>query len=180
MSKNCDEVIKINIDERLTKLKSLLNLWKQRNLTLKGKITILRCQALPLILFAGTFLYMSEKTIDDIETIVYDFVWPKGKHHVKKITLIETIPNGGLKMPDVYSMLKAIKLTSIGRLLSTTSGCTWTAKHILKSDNLLIFFKHKNSTIFLHTMPEYYKQLLNMWYSVHNTEPLTVKDIMNE
>ena len=180
LTKNNEEVIKINIDERLTKLKSLLNMWKQRNLTLKGKITVLRSQALPLILFAGTFLYMSEKTIEEVEKILYDFVWPKGKHHVKKQTLIENIQNGGLKMPDVHSIIKANKLTSIRRMLVTKSSCSLTAKHILKTDNLSTFFKYKNSTIFLHYLPEYYKQLLNMWYSVYNTEPISCKDIMNE
>ena len=180
LSKNTDEIIKINMDERITKLKSLLNMWKQRNLTLKGKITILRSQALPLMLFAGTFLYMSDKIIEEVETILYSFVWPKGKHHVKKMTLIESIPNGGLKMPDFNSMLKAIKLTSVRRLISSKCSCSLTAKHILKTDNLFSFFKCKNKTVFLHTMPQYYKQLLDMWYSVYNNVPTSVNDVMNE
>ena len=40
---------------------------------------------------------MSEKTIEEVEKILYDYVWPKGKHNVKKQTLIENIQNGGLK-----------------------------------------------------------------------------------
>ena len=62
----------------------------------------------------------------------------------------------------------------------TKSSCSLTAKHILKTDTLSTFFKYKNSTIFLHYLPEYNKQLLNMWYSVYNTEPISCKDIMNE
>ena len=180
LSKNTEEIIKINIDERITKLKSLLNMWKQRNLTLKGKITVLRSQALPLVLFAGTFLYMSDIIIEEVEQILYSFVWPKGKHHVKKMTLIESIPNGGLKMPDLYSMLKAIKLTSIRRLITSTSSCSVTAKHILKTDNLATFFKCKNNTVFLPKMPQYYKQLLDMWYSVYNNVPTSINEVMNE
>ena len=113
------------------------------------------------MLFADTFLFISDKIIEAVETILYSFVWPKGKHHVKKMTLIESIPNGGFKMPDFSSMLKAIKLTSMRRLISSNCSCFSTAKHIIKTDNLFFFFKCKNKTVFLHTMPQYYKQLLD-------------------
>ena len=45
-----------------------------------------------------------------INDLFFGFVWPSGKHHVKKSVLIQEIESGGLKMPDVASMLKAVKL----------------------------------------------------------------------
>ena len=42
LSKDADEVLKLNFEERIDKLNILLNAWKQRNLTIKGKITILK------------------------------------------------------------------------------------------------------------------------------------------
>jgi hypothetical protein len=38
----------------------------------------------------------------------FKFIWPSGKHHVKKRVLIQQIEAGGLKMPDVAAMIKAL------------------------------------------------------------------------
>ena len=178
--KNMEEIIKINLEERKIKLMNLLNMWGQRNLSIKGKITILRSQAMPIILFTSNFLYVPPDIISDIENIVYKFIWPNGKHHVKKSTLIEDISRGGLKMPDIYSMIKANKLTWVKRIILNNNNCSKTAQFILKTDNLSVFLNYKNNTRFLPTIPKYYMQLLDMWYSIHNTTPETPNDVLNE
>ena len=58
LSKDADEVLNLNFEERIDKLNILLNAWKQRNLTIKGKITILKSKALPLITYSYTLSYM--------------------------------------------------------------------------------------------------------------------------
>lgn len=178
--KNPNELINININERFHKFKILLNMWKSRNLSLKGKITILSSQALPLLLFATTFLFISNERIAEIEGIMYNFIWPKGKHHVKKRTLIEDIKNGGLNMPDLDSKIKAMKFLCIKRLLVYQNSCTATAKHFLKTNNLERFFSYKQHTDTFQNLPPYYKQLLEIWSSVHNSKPNTAREIKSE
>ena len=46
-------MLKINFDERIEKLNTLLNIWSQRNLTIKGRITILKAKALPLVTYVS-------------------------------------------------------------------------------------------------------------------------------
>ena len=85
ISKNFEEMIKTKFEERTSKLKNLLNIWAQRNLTIKGKITILKAKALPLITitYISTFIYVPKHIIKSIDKILYDFIW-KNKHNVKK------------------------------------------------------------------------------------------------
>ena len=116
LCKDIDELININLDDRITKLQNLHNLWKQRNLTIKSNITILRSQALPIFLFISNYLYVPDDIVKKLK-ILYNCKWPNGNHHVKKLTLIEDIKKGGLKMPDIASMIKAIKLTWIKILI---------------------------------------------------------------
>ena len=80
-----------------------------RNLSIKGKITLLRSQAMPIFLYLASFLYVPCEFIKKVNELFFDFIWPKGKHHVKKKVLIQCIESGGLKMPDVESMVKSIK-----------------------------------------------------------------------
>lgn len=178
--KDLDKVIDINIDERLSKFKTLLNMWKQRILTLKGKITILNTQALPLLLYAAAFLYMSKERILEIERIMFNFIWPNGKHHIKKLTLIEEIANGGLKMPDIESKIYSMKFMSVKRMIVNNDNCYATTKHIIKNMNLNTFFAFKNEAKHLNNIPLYYRQLLEIWNLLHNHEPDTVTEIISE
>ena len=179
LSKDADEVLNLNFEERIDKLNILLNAWKQRNLTIKGKIIILKSKALPLITYATNFLYVPNYVVDAIDKLIYSFVW-KSKHHVKKSTLIEKPSKGGLKMPDTTSVIKANKLNFIKRMLNMESNSNITAGSILRTNDVENFLKHKNNTKFLHPMPQFYKQLIEMWYSVYNIEPLTKHEVLNE
>ena len=74
-------------------------------LTIKGKITIIKAKALPIITYATDFICLPKDVIETIEAILYDFVWKK-KHHSKKATLVETPAKGSLKMPIVAATIK--------------------------------------------------------------------------
>ena len=148
-------------------------------MTIKGKITIIKSKALPLITFAINFIYVPKDAIGTIETILYDFVWKK-KHHVKKTTLVETPAKGGLKMPNAAAIIKSNKLNLIKRLLNTDSNCNTTATFLLRTKNIEKFLIYKNSIIYLYPLPKYYEQLLNMWYSINKREPVTIYEILSE
>ena len=152
ISKDFDEMLKINFDERIEKLNTLLNIWSQRNLTIKERITILKAKALPLVTYMSTCPYVPKLIIDTIDKVLYNFVWKK-KHHVKRTALIASPSQGGLKMP---------------------------ASFILETNNIEIFLKYKNEIKYLHPVPKFYEQLLDIWYSIHNKEPLTVEEILQE
>ena len=59
-------MLKINFDERIEKLNNLFNIWSQRNLTIKGRITILKAKALPLVTYMSTCLYVPKHIIDKL------------------------------------------------------------------------------------------------------------------
>ena len=96
ISKNPHEIQTLNLDQRIDKLKTILNIWKQRGLTIKDKIAIIKAKALPLITYVANFIYVPKDCIETIDKLLYEFVWKK-KHHVKRSTLIEKIAKGRLK-----------------------------------------------------------------------------------
>ena len=50
-SRDPNETIEINFNKKINKVQSLLNMWAQRNLSIKGKITIIKSVVLPQILY---------------------------------------------------------------------------------------------------------------------------------
>lgn len=174
------ELAKINIDERIIKLKDSLKLWMPRYLTIKGKITIIKTIALPIFLFLIRLIHIPTDRIIEVQKILYNFVWPNGKYHVKHLTLIASIEDGGLKMPDVDELCKSMKITFLKTICKDTSNINATAKHILNKDDIIDLLKTKIDVKELELNSDYYKQLLTYWFNVHNTEPKTVTDILNE
>ena len=124
ISKDVSETLNINYENCLAKLRNLINMWKQRQLTIKGKITILKNQALPLILYVCSVLLTPKQIINEIDKIFYNFIWPKEKNHVQKKVLINEIDHGGLNMPDIEAIIKSFKMDWIKRLLSKNNNYT--------------------------------------------------------
>ena len=78
-----------------------------------------------------TIVYVPENIIKQIDDLFFDFIWPSGKHHVKKKVLIQEIESGGLKMPDISSMLKAVKLGWLKRLCAKETLYTHFASSLI-------------------------------------------------
>jgi len=179
--KDTQQMIDKNVSERLLKLRNLLNMWKSRDLTIKGKITILRSHALPLIIYLASMLFIPDDIIQEIDNMFFSFIWPKGKHHVKKKVLIQEIEQGGLKMPDIKAMVKAIKFSWIRRLSTKDNNFTCLAKACLKISDIKSFLLHKNDTVYLNKdVPPFYKQLLQIWYELYSIEPTSNEEVRRE
>lgn len=178
LSKDEQIITKHNIESKISKIKNLLNLWKQRNITIKGRVTVLKSQALPIVTFVASFLYVPESAIEQIDRLFFEFLWPNKKHHVKKKTVIESIENGGIKMPDVTSYIRSLHIMWLKRLLLT--GCSPTVEYILKTDDVAQYLHLKNNVKFLSDLPPFYKQCLNDWYGLHNQIPRSDVEVLNE
>ena len=170
-----------NITAKIEKLKKLLNMWQSRNLTIKGKITILKTLAMPQLLYPFTSLHVNQKDIDAVDKLFYEFIWPKGKHHVKKTTLVQNVSNGGLNMPDFNSMFKAMKLTWINRLITKNNTFTNLVRAITRINDPKSFLTRKPlDTKFYEDLPLFYEQLMQIWLNIYANEPHKIVQLLSE
>ena len=152
-----------NLNNKLIKIENLLNMWKARNLTIKGKITLIKSKVIPLLIYVASVFYVSDDHINNLDKLLYSFIWPSGKHHVKKDLLIQTIDNGGLNMPDAASVIKSVKLSWIKRLLKANTNYHLIAQTMARIDDFNDFFSHNNSTELLINKPsKFYKQIIDL------------------
>ena len=168
------------VEEKVLKVRNLLNMWKARNLTIKGKITLLRSKVLPIFLYVATIVYVPDAIIKQISNLFFDFVWPSGKHHVKKSVLIQEIESGGLKMPDVASVLKSVKLGWLKRLCTKQSLYTLFASSVIGKNDIYSFMKYKCDVKYLDGVPNFYRQLFHFWYELHSRPPEGAEEILDE
>ena len=62
--------------------------------------------AVPKIMYRASVIPLSKELIKEANCIIYDFIW-NGKDKVKRHALTSDIKNGGLRMLDIESLIKA-------------------------------------------------------------------------
>ena len=92
----------INIDKTLT-------IWKQRHLSILGKIQIIKTYGISKIIFITNMINIPDFFITELNKIFYKFVW-NGTDKIKRKTIIANIEEGGAKMPDLQSILETQKI----------------------------------------------------------------------
>ena len=109
---------KLNFESIENSLRGLLKGWSWRGLTLLGKVRVIKSLAIPKILYRVILISNKKEFIKKIYTLLYSFVW-NGKDKVKRKAFINPIEKGGLKMPNIESMISAQRIICIKGYLST-------------------------------------------------------------
>ena len=124
ISENRKEMLTANYEVLYKKMSQVLNPWKARSATLLGKIllinTLLASQTVYKFLILDT---PPEKFFGKCKKLVTDFLWDGKKAKIAYTTLIKSIPLGGLKLTDLRTKEKALKLIWVKK--ATTSNNIW-------------------------------------------------------
>ena len=165
---NLEAMVTINYNRVLMSISQLINQWSKRNLTVLGRVTIVKS----LILSKLTFLILSlpdppKAFIKELDTMLYKFIW-KGGDRVTRNQMIQTYSKGGVKMIDLCSYIAALKCTWIRRLLNTwNSGWATLFSKVTGIKNVLVLEGgHSSITDFLKaaTKPnQFWINVLTAW-----------------
>ena len=74
--------------EVVEKIENVLSIWRWRNLSLSGKITVFKSLAFSKIIFISYLNEVPTTIIKKIEQIQRDFIWNGKKAKIKHTTLI--------------------------------------------------------------------------------------------
>lgn len=106
----------VNLDCMIESLRAKLNLWKSRNLSLLGRIQIVKTFGLSKFLFITNMVAVPKDVINKIEKLVFNFLW-SGPDKVKRNVAVGDYIDGGLQVPDVKSRIVTQRVLWIKRLL---------------------------------------------------------------
>ena len=71
-------------EKNITKMKNVLNVWKQRDLSMFGKIHIVKSVALSLLQYCCSVIHIHSIYIVKVQSIIWDFVWEWKACHVQR------------------------------------------------------------------------------------------------
>ena len=125
-SMSIPEIMEVNYEARITKAKSWVSIWNRRDLTLMGKVTIIKS------LIYSQFSYLaiplikpSNSLIKSIDTLTFNFLWGCKRDKVKRELIKGTISEGGLGLFDFSEFLISLKLTLIKKLIDQKFTHKW-------------------------------------------------------
>ena len=99
----------LNFDEILKSIREKLQFWNWRNLTVLGRIQIIKTFVVPIFMYRAGLVYVHKDIIKEANKILFNFIW-KGKDKVKRSALICDVENGGLRAPHLESIIKTQRI----------------------------------------------------------------------
>ena len=182
-SYDTDYVVQKNFTEKIKLFKKVLDLWSQRDLSLIGKITIMKSLAFSLLTYQCCSIEPPDKFIDEVTDIAFKFLWSGKKDKVKRKTIIADYGDGGLKMLDFKSFISAQRAMWVKRICKEGKA-SWKAypNHIL---NKLIgpnSFKCNLNTENTYNITGFYWSIIKNWTLLTEikSEDMDVYDIRQQ
>lgn len=162
-----------NFRDKIVRMKNIINTWKGRNLTMLGRVQIIKSFLISQLTYVSSVLDIPADILKDINKLVFNFVWDGRRDKICRSTLKRELGEGGLKIPDVETLLQTSKIKWIKRLfsgpqmawqffLSTYLSNVGIHLNILKYAN----FDMKSLNIRNDTLPVFYQKMLKLWAEV--------------
>ena len=65
----------LNIEKQLLKSEKIMNSWKKRNITMVGRIMIVKSLIIPNITYVASVTNIDIEYVSKFKTMIYKFIW---------------------------------------------------------------------------------------------------------
>ncbi len=182
--------IELNWNDKIKKMEVTLNSWKKRDLTLMGKILIIKTLAISQIVYSAINTPTPPGIIKQIDSTIFAFLWGE-RDRIKRKVLYAPIEQGGLNMLDVASQMEALKASWINRLILDNGLANWSLfgnKCIKRLGGKYVCCNFRFSSLdqmpILNDIPEFYRQVVLAYakakfYCIDTTIPVSKQEVLN-
>ena len=114
-------------------------------------------------MYISSLLPTPNYVIKEANQLLFKFLW-KGVDKVTRLSTINSYKEGGLKMVDLNSQIKALRLSWMKRIFTPGSG-TWKSylQYILNKNGGFLLFSCNYNMDLLEINSQFYRELLQWW-----------------
>ena len=156
----------LNYDEKLEKIKEILNCWKYRRLTLLGQVTVLKSLVVSQLVYLLSPLKSNNKVLHEMNDRFYSFLWNGKRDKIKRKVMIKDPRNSDIGMIDLISFNKSLKTTWIKKYLDNDNYGKWKIVLDTVIDCQSFFSYNLNASDIsklTDTSDGFFKELLEIW-----------------
>ena len=156
---------------KIRKMETKLNIWRSRDLTLFGRTMLAKSLGLSQLIYAASMLSVPETVIQQTQSKLFAFLWMNKRDKIKRQVLFRPLSKGGLSFPCFRTVVKALRLSWISRLLNNTHD-TWTAipNYYFDKHGGLLFLLNCNYNVgkLDRKIPLFYRELLDYFQQLRS------------
>ena len=155
-----------NFTPKINKIKTLFNVWSQRDLSVYGRITIAKTLGLSKLLFSSACICTPAHVIDKVNRLIVNFVWRRKKPKIKSDTLIGSKDQGGLDMPEYETFSTSLQCAWVRRMQEGVGNqwMTIPSFYLGKVGGPFLFdCNYDINLLNLNTVPAFYIDILKCW-----------------
>ena len=183
-SKSNHDIVANNISKMIPKIVQDISQWKRRNLTVLGKITVVKSMLLSKLVHIFTALpNPPQSSIKTINNLLFKFVWNDRPDKVKRNKLVQGFEFGGLKMVEVESFIKSLKVSWLKRLYWANANVLWAnhiKTHLPVIDDLVCFGHSKLKELAKNLNNKFWSDVLYAWADFCAAYQPTLSEILTD
>ena len=168
------------------KIKRILDSWKGRYLTYKGKIVILKTFILSRLVYTAQVIACPLSVLKRIDKLMFEFLWGSTAVRVKKSYVTQNEAAGGLKMINLQNHFNSIKLNWICKYIDNSHGkWKWFFEYWFeKLGGEQVILNCRCDSMFIRTkckfLPTFYSEMLFTYFSFREIIFLTNKCVLSK
>ena len=93
----------------IVKIRNISKLWKLRNLTIEGRIVVLKSSAISKLIHLALVTEIPTSTINLLTKKQMEFIWKRKNPKIKNSPLCNDREYGGLKNVDIFSKVASLQ-----------------------------------------------------------------------
>lgn len=184
-SHNKDLMCKNNFTKKFENFKSVLSLWRMRSLTLYGKVQVVRSLALSQLLYICSNLSIPKKFIENVQKEIVNFIWNGRKPKIKYQTLIGDLSEGGVRLPDLETMIETNRVKWALKLLDRQSSSNFWgsfSKDVFKKFGGIEILRENFDVekIDVSSIPNFYQEIMDSWTKISECNVDKPEDILRQ
>ena len=106
LSYNTNKCIEENFYAKIKKMKTKLNLWLSRDLTIYGKSLLAKALGISQLVYAASMLTVPESVVKTVQENLFAFLWKNRKDKIKRVVMYQPVEKGESIFPIFAQLLK--------------------------------------------------------------------------
>ena len=98
----------VNWRPRITAVENVLNSWRQRSLSLRGKTLVINALALSRVWYVASLIHVPSWVISEINSLVFKFFWSGKRDLVARSVVTQPYSEGGFSVVDFQCKVWAL------------------------------------------------------------------------
>jgi hypothetical protein len=184
---NNQEFMKVNnFDNVFERFKATLNVWRQRHLTLYGKAVIIRSLAISKLGYVLSILCAPLHYVKQVKNEIANFIWNGKKPKIKYSTLINDFDQGGIRLPDLETIIKANRVRWALKIRNSKKDAYWMSicRKIFESVGGLQYLNENldHTALFdqIKNIPKFYKEIIQAWSEISKISINNADEILRQ